>query len=84
MYRLSREAMAIIVASIVIFRCIILFRISHFGMNPVIGGSPPVDKMVADRSSIRAGEEVHTVPMSFIVVDDVMFMTRKMGVVVIT
>lgn len=75
--------MAIIRASTVIFRCIILFRINHFGMNPVIGGNPPKERTVIESRSIMVGELDHIIPMSFIVVNDVRFMVRKIGIVVV-
>lgn len=80
-YRLSRDAMAIIVASVVMLNMTILFRISHFGMKPVRGGSPPIDRIVIVSIDASCGDVIHVVPMSLIVVDDVVWSMRKTGVV---
>lgn len=69
-------------ASTSIFKCAILFRINHFGINPVVGGSPPIDRTVDDRISMVVGDSNQIVPMSFIVFNDVVFMVMKIGVVV--
>lgn len=61
-----------------------MFRISHFGINPVVGGSPAIERMADERISIVVGERGQTVPISFIVFNDVIFMAMKIGVVVIT
>lgn len=82
-YRLSSDNTAISVASIVMFRKIILFRTSHFGIKPVIGGSPPSDRTAIESSSMVAGEVGHVVPISLIVVDDEILIVRKIGIVVI-
>lgn len=71
------------VASVVRLRAVILFRMSHFGMNPVRGGRPARDRMISSVISIRCGEVVHMIPMSLIVVVDDVFSVRKIGVVVI-
>lgn len=63
--------MAIRVASIVRLKQTILFRISHFGIKPVRGGSPPRDKMVNVKADVSRGVVVHIIPRSLIVVDDV-------------
>lgn len=60
---------------------IILFRMSHFGMNPVNGGSPPIDRIVAINAVVISGDVVHMVPISFIVVDDVECSSINTGVV---
>lgn len=73
--------MAIMVASIVRLKNTILFRISHFGMKPVSGGSPPRDKMVSVRADVSWGEAVHMVPRSLIVADAVECSIMKIGVV---
>lgn len=52
MYRLSRDIMAMMVASIVRLKNTILFRMSHFGMKPVRGGSPPRDRMDSVRADV--------------------------------
>lgn len=57
---------------------------SHLGIKPVIGGRPPIDRIVVESSNIRAGEDGQAVPISFMVVDVVMLMVRKIGVVVMT
>lgn len=44
--------MAIRIASVVRLNIIILFRISHFGMNPVSGGRPPKERMVIVRIDV--------------------------------
>lgn len=80
-YRLSRDAMAIIVASAVMLNITILFRISHFGMKPVRGGSPPIDRIVIVSIDASCGDVIHVVPISLIVVDDVVWSMRKTGVV---
>lgn len=69
MYRLSNDIIAIIVASIVRLKNIILFRINHFGMKPVSGGSPPMDRMDSIRAVVSWGEFVHITPRSLIVLD---------------
>lgn len=73
--------MAIVVASAVMLNITILFRISHFGMNPVRGGRPPIDRIVIVSIDASCGDVVHMAPMSLIVVDDVIFIIRKIGVV---
>lgn len=73
--------MAIVVASAVMLNITILFRISHFGMNPVRGGRPLIDRIVIVSIDASCGDVVHMVPMSLIVVDDVVFIIRKIGVV---
>lgn len=40
-------------ASVVKLKAVILFRISHFGINPVRGGSPARDRMVRSVIIIR-------------------------------
>lgn len=60
---------------------IILFKISHFGMNPVRGGRPPRERIVMLVAAVRCGEVVHKVPRSLIVVDVVEPRIRKIGVV---
>lgn len=81
-YRLSSEAIAIMVASAIMFVEIRLFRISHFGMNPERGGSPPMDRTVIDRTVMVYGELVHMVPRSLIVIDIVRLISRNVGIVV--
>lgn len=71
------------VASVVRLRVVILFRMSHFGMNPVRGGRPARDRVVSSIISIRWGEVAHMVAMSLIVVVVDAFSMRKIGVVVI-
>lgn len=80
-YRLRRDIIAMIVASIVMLNITILFRISHFGMNPVSGGSPPIDRIVTVRIDASCGDVIHVVPISLIVVDDVVCSMIKIGVV---
>jgi len=80
-YRLSSDVMAIIVASVVKLNIIILFRMSHFGIKPVSGGRPPIDRIVIVMIDASCGEVIHVVPMSLIVVDDVVFNIMKIGVV---
>lgn len=41
------------VASVVRSRAVILFKISHFGMNPVRGGRPARDRMTISVINIR-------------------------------
>lgn len=74
--------MAIRVASIVRLKNIILFRISHFGMKPVRGGSPPNDRIDSVRADVSWGVVVHIVPRSLIVEEAVEWSIRKIGVVV--
>lgn len=74
--------MAIVVASIVMFIAVILFRISHFGMNPVRGGRPPSERMEVESANIRCGDEVHMFPMSLMDDDEVRFVMSRIGVVV--
>lgn len=81
MYRLSTDVRAMIVASVTMLNIIILFRMSHFGMNPVSGGSPLSDRMVRVKIDASCGDRVHMVPMSFTVEDDVECSMRKIGVV---
>lgn len=81
MYRLSRDIMAMMVASIVRLKRTILFRISHFGMKPVSGGSPPRDRIDSVRADVSWGEAVHIIPRSLIVVDVVEWSIMKMGMV---
>lgn len=81
-YRLSRDITAIKVASMVILRETILFRISHFGINPERGGSPPRDKIAVDKIIMMYGELVHIVPISLIVVDAVVLIIKNTGIVV--
>lgn len=45
--------MAIRVASMIMLREVILLRISHFGINPVSGGSPARDRVVRSMVIIR-------------------------------
>lgn len=71
MYRLSMDRMAIVVASIVMSNMTSLFRMSHFGINPVSGGRPPSDRIVAVSVDVSCGDMDHMVLMSLIVVDDV-------------
>lgn len=73
--------MAIVAASVIMSNIIILLRISHFGMNPVSGGSPPIDRIVAISAVVISGDVVHMVPISFIVVDDVECSSINTGVV---
>lgn len=75
--------MAIVVASMVMLVDTILLRISHLGIKPVRGGSPPNDRMVVEMVIIKYGEEAHMVPISLTVVDDVRLMSMNTGVVVI-
>lgn len=82
-YRLSKDVMAINVASVVIFVAVSLLRISHLGIKPESGGSPPRDSSVVDRIIMVCGELVHMVPRSLIVVEVVAFIKRKIGVVII-
>lgn len=70
-YKLSRDIMAIVVASIVMPNIIILFKISHFGIKPVRGGRPLIDRIVIVSIDVSCGDVVQVVPMSLIVVDDV-------------
>lgn len=81
MYRLSRDMIAMTVASIVRLKNTILFRMSHFGMKPVRGGSPPRDRMDSVRADVSWGEAVHINPRSLIVVDVVEWSIMKIGVV---
>lgn len=81
MYRLSSDAIAIMVASVIMSNMTILFRMSHFGMNPVSGGSPPIDRIVVISAVVISGDVVHMVPISFIVVDDVECSSMNTGVV---
>lgn len=74
--------MAIRVASIVRLKKIILFRINHFGIKPVSGGRPPRDKIDSVRADVSCGVVVHIVPRSLIVVEDVEWSIRKIGMVV--
>lgn len=60
----------------------ILFKINHFGIKPVRGGSPPSDRIDSVRADVSWGEAVHIVPKSLIVVDVVECSIRKIGVVV--
>lgn len=62
---------AIRVASIVRLKNTILFRISHFGINPVRGGKPPRDRIDSVRADVNCGVVVHIVPKSLIVEEDV-------------
>lgn len=73
--------MAIKVASVVMFREVMLFKISHFGMNPDSGGSPPSDRMEEVRMIMVYGELVHMVPISLIVIEIVMLISRNVGIV---
>lgn len=82
-YRLIREVMAIRIASTVMFREVMLFKISHFGINPESGGSPPSDRMEADRMIMVYGELVHMVPMSLIVIEVVVLINVNVGIVAI-
>lgn len=81
MYRLNKDIMAMMVASVVRLKNTILFRISHFGMNPVRGGSPPKDRIDSVRADVSWGEAVHITPRSLIVVDIVECSIMKIGVV---
>lgn len=81
-YRLSRDVKAIRVASIIILLDIILFKINHFGINPRRGGSPPMDRMIVDKTIIMYGDLVHMVPMSLMVVEVVRLISMNIGVVV--
>jgi len=50
-------------------------------MNPVSGGSPPIDRIVVISAVVISGDVVHMVPISFIVVDDVECSSINTGVV---
>lgn len=82
-YRLSSDVMAIKVASTIMFMEVILFRISHFGINPESGGSPPSDRVVVSEIIIMCGELVHIVPMSLIVIEFVVFISKNIGIVAV-
>lgn len=83
MYRLSRDVMAIRIASIIRFIEIILLRMSHLGINPVSGGRPLSERMVIDRAKVSWGVDVHMLPRSLIVVEVVLCSKIKIGVVVV-
>lgn len=70
-----------VVAAIVRLNSTILFRMSHFGMKPVSGGSPPRERMDSVRADVSWGEAVHMVPRSLIVLDAVEWSIMKIGVV---
>lgn len=82
-YRLSRDVMAISVASGIILLEVILFKISHFGMNPDRGGSPPRESIVVDRAIMVWGVFVHMVPRSLMVIDSVLFISKSVGMVAV-
>lgn len=81
-YKLSRDVIAIRVASTTMLLDTMLFRINHFGINPRRGGSPPRDRIIVDEIIIMYGDLVHRVPISLIVIDVVRFISMNIGVVV--
>lgn len=52
-------------------------RISHFGINPVRGGSPPRDSIVIMTRVVRIGAFVQLVASVLIFVEEVIFNAIK-------
>lgn len=57
---------AVVVRLCVVSSC----RISHFGINPVRGGSPPSDINTISTKAVVVGEIIHEVVRSLIVFDE--------------
>lgn len=62
---------------------VISCRISHFGANPVSGGSPPSDKRTRGVRAVRAGLLVEEVASALILVALLYLKVRKVEVVMI-
>lgn len=61
---------------------VISWRISHLGMNPVRGGSPPKERRVRGAIAVRAGALVHEMASWLIVVALFALKIRKVGIVI--
>lgn len=57
-------------------------RISHFGIKPVSGGSPPSDKRMSGVNEVRTGAFVHAVDRVLIVVALLILNTRNVEKVI--
>lgn len=58
-------------------------RINHFGINPVSGGSPASDSIVAMLIAVRMGAFVQLIARVFIFVVDIVFSVMKAVYVII-
>lgn len=59
------------------------WRISHFGINPVRGGSPPSERRIRGVRAVRAGAFVQEVASMLILVDLFSLKVRNAEVVII-
>ena len=77
------EIIVIVVATAVQLFFSSSLMISHFGINPVRGGSPPVDSKIVDIRGRNIGVLFHISDIELIEVIECVLIIMKSGIVII-